>query len=334
MEDLSNIIKISINEIKDLFKKIKENKESLKLKILTIFTKIRNSINDREDALLLEVDKIYDGIYCNEDIIQECEKLPNKTKLHLEKGRKLKKEWNKNKLTALINDCINIENNIKEITSINEKIKKFNSNLKTEIKFNLEEDEINYFLENIKVFGEIVVKKLKFEYKFKKCPNNIKEERKFIVTGENDNILTKTGTDNNWAGTICEYSFDEMKEYKWKIKILNTRNNDIMVGVAPGDFDINSSLYNTHGWYLYCYKDYKHPPLYSGPPFRYSNRQTNLNKVKNEIIIVMNMKERSLKFLIDNLDKGFSYVNIPIKKPVFPAVLLFNKNDSVEICNC
>ena len=45
----------------------------------------------------------------------------------------------------------------------------------------------------------------------------------------------------------------------------------------------------------------------------------------------MIMKKRTLKFLINNQDKGDSYTNIPIDKPLFPAILLYNKNDSFEI---
>ena len=45
----------------------------------------------------------------------------------------------------------------------------------------------------------------------------------------------------------------------------------------------------------------------------------------------MNMKKRTLKFIINNEYKGDSYTNIPIDKPLFPAVLLYNQNDSVEI---
>ena len=45
----------------------------------------------------------------------------------------------------------------------------------------------------------------------------------------------------------------------------------------------------------------------------------------------MNMKKRSLKFIINNEDKGDSYTNIPIDKPLYPSVLLWNINDSVEI---
>ena len=45
----------------------------------------------------------------------------------------------------------------------------------------------------------------------------------------------------------------------------------------------------------------------------------------------MNMKKRTLKFIINNEDKGDSYTNIPIDKPLFPAICMNNKDDSVEI---
>jgi len=150
------------------------------------------------------------------------------------------------------------------------------------------------------------------------------------LSGENNNIVTKTGA-NNWMGTICENELDKsIEEHKWKIKILKSQNKYIMVGVAPIDFDINKSNHSTCGFYLYC----ANSNLYSGPPFIYTNKQTNLSKVNDEVIVIMNMKKRTLKFIINNEDKGDSYTNIPIDKPLFPAVLLFCQNDSVEISEC
>ena len=102
-----------------------------------------------------------------------------------------------------------------------------------------------------------------------------------------------------------------------------------MVGVAPIDFDIHSSSYNNCGWYLYC--RYSPPSLYSGPPFNYTNLKTNLSGIDEEVVVVMNIKKRALKFIINNEDKGDSYTNIPIDKPLFPVVLLYYKNDSIEI---
>ena len=80
LEDLSNSLESSINEIKKLFDEINENKEQLKLKIQKVFTNIRNSINNREDELLIEVDKEFNNLYGNEDIIKNGEKLPRKNK--------------------------------------------------------------------------------------------------------------------------------------------------------------------------------------------------------------------------------------------------------------
>ena len=94
LEDLSNDLDNSIKELKTIFNKINENKEELKTKIQNIFTKIRTTLNEREDELLLEVDNKYNDIFCNEDIIKESEKLPNKIKISLEKGKLINNEWN------------------------------------------------------------------------------------------------------------------------------------------------------------------------------------------------------------------------------------------------
>ena len=100
-----------------------------------------------------------------------------------------------------------------------------------------------------------------------------------------------------------------------------------MVGVNTIDFDINSSDFIKSGWYINCYGS----SLYSGPPFNYNNKTTNLGIVKNEIIIVMDMNKGSLKFIINNEDKGESYNNIPLDKPISPSIFLGSLNDSVEI---
>ena len=68
--------------------------------------------------------------------------------------------------------------------------------------------------------------------------------------------------------------------------------------------------------------------------FIYSSKSTNLNKIKDEIIIVMNMKRRNLKFTIDNEDKGESYSDIYFDKPIFLSILLYDKDDSFKIIKC
>ena len=154
LEDLSNSLKSSIAELKTIVEKISKSKEDIKLDIQKIFTKIRNAVNNREDELLLEVDKQFEKYYFNENIIKESEKLPNKINTSLEKGKLIDKEWDKiNKLNSLINDCINIENDIKIINDVNEKIKKCNS-FNFKIIFNQGTQE-NSILQSIKEFGII-----------------------------------------------------------------------------------------------------------------------------------------------------------------------------------
>ena len=166
------------------------------------------------------------------------------------------------------------------------------------------------------------------KYSFRECPPGIKENRKYVVTGDNKNIITKI-SNSETMGTICENELDKsIEEHKWKIKFLKTKSREINVGVAPIDFDIlSTNQYKSCGYYLYC----NDSTLYSGPPFNYRRKETNLSEIKDEVIVIMNMKKRTLKFIINNEDKGDSYTNIPIDKPLFPAVLFCNKDDSIEI---
>ena len=169
-----------------------EKKEELKLKIQKIFTNIRNIINNREDELLLEIDNKYNDKYIDENIYKEIEKLPNKIKISLEKGKLLDNEWdNDNKLYTLINICINIENNIKDINILKDKIKNFNDNINTNIIFYPDkEKDINIFIDKIKCFGKIEDDNIFNIYKISKIINNNMEYNLLLKNwiNPNDNI--------------------------------------------------------------------------------------------------------------------------------------------------
>ena len=162
LENLSNTLNQSINQLKIIIETINNNKEELKLKVQKIFTTIRSEINEREDKLLLDINKIYQDKFFKEDIIKECEKLPNKIKISLEKGKIIDENWTEeNKLNYLIDNCINIENNIRNINTINETIKKCNNSKKIKIIFIPEEEsKINQFVETIRKFGYICEDKI------------------------------------------------------------------------------------------------------------------------------------------------------------------------------
>ena len=323
LEDLENKFNQEMNKLKDIFQKIEKDKDDLKLNVQNIFTKIRNIINEREEQLLLEVDNMFNNKYFDEVIIKKGEKLPKQIKISLEKGKLLDKEWDNNNLYSYINDCIKIENNIKEINIINEKVNKFQHKNQAKMEFYPKGESLNNFLKSLSSYGKISLN----NFQFKECPKQINKSREYILSGVDKNIITKTGS-RSWTGTICEYELDKsIEEHKWKIKIIKTVNKHIMIGVAPIDFDIASSKYNNCGWYLYCYDS----TLYSGPPFNYSSKNTNLSGVKDEVVVVMNMKKRALRFIINNEDKGDSFTDIPIDKPISPSIFLIDINDSVEI---
>ncbi len=342
IKDLSINLEQSINELKELFEKINKDKEELKLEVQKIFTKIRNTINEREDVILLEIDDIYEKTFCNENLIKDSEKLPKKIKDSLEKEKIINEKIKNCKLNSTINDCINLEKNIKEINLINEKIKEAKIN-KLEIKFTPKNNDLNKFLEEIKQFGKISYQKIGNEinnipmnniniiYKFKECPLNLKDFKKYSVSGENNNILTKMGQ-TAWTGAICENVLKNPMEYKWKIKIKSSLYKNIVIGVTPIDDNMNMNKFSfkRSGWYLNC----NNSNLYSGPPFNCYNKSIGLKKVKDEVIVVMNINKRTLKFIIDNEDKGECYTDIPLDKDISPVVFLHETNDSIEIIGC
>ena len=155
LEDLSKTLEDSIKKIKEIFEKISLDKEELKKKITKIFTNIRNEVNNREDKLLLEIEEKYQDLYFKEDIIRDYEKLPTKVNLLLEKNKKKEINDNEQELNVLINNCLEIENNIKNINDINEKISTASDVKKATILFYPDDEEINKFLEMIKGFGKI-----------------------------------------------------------------------------------------------------------------------------------------------------------------------------------
>ena len=147
----------------------------MKLKVQKIFTKIRNLINDREDELLKEIDEQFNNLYFNESTIKDYENLPKKIKISIDNVKKINEDWeNNDNLISLINDCINIEDNIENINSINKKIIKFNHNLKIQIKFIPEEKGIEKLLETIKMFGNVYYYR---NFIFRECPQNIEEKK-------------------------------------------------------------------------------------------------------------------------------------------------------------
>ena len=194
LEDLSNSFNNIFKELKECFENVEKSKENLKLKVQKAFTKIRTALNEREDKLLEEIDNLYDKRYFNEEVIKKGEKLPKNIKVSLDKGKQIDKEWGIDNLASYINDCINIENNIKSINIIKESINNYKTNNKISIGFTPDEESIKEFLKTINSFGDLHLN----IFKFRECPPNLNNNRIYTLSGDNKNIFTKTGSAVGW----------------------------------------------------------------------------------------------------------------------------------------
>ena len=318
LQNISDSLQTSIIKLKESFEAINKEKEELKIKIQKIFTDLRNNLNNREDELLSKVDEIFDIIPFNEKKIKDLEKLPNKIKISLEKGNKINNEWNnENELCSIINGCLYIENNIKDIKLINSE----NINYKSlNLRFFPEENKINELKDTIKNFGDI--REYNTFLKNEIVLNNLND---YNLSGENNDIITKIGNDG-YRGTLILNELERSKENSWKIKLLNSTDNfHYYLGVATSDFNINAN-YSHCGWYLYVYNQ----RLYTSNENNIANNNFKADIPKSEIKIVMNMKERTLKFIIDGKDNGIAFKDIPLDKPLYPAIYMYYENDSLQ----
>ena len=156
LKEISNTIQKRLEELKNIFILVDEKKQEIKKHIQNVFTKLRNELNNREEELLLNVDKTFDDNYFDEKIIKESEKLPEKIKDLLTKTENGNNYYNEKQLSLFINFCINVENNIKSINEINTNIQKCkNVENKKIIFLPKDEESINELILNIKKFGKL-----------------------------------------------------------------------------------------------------------------------------------------------------------------------------------
>jgi hypothetical protein len=213
LEEISKKIDKSINELKKIFENLNKKKEKIKEDIQKTFTKIRNIVNEREDEILSQVDKKYEELFFKEDLIKQSEKLPNKIKISLEKGKIDDNQWeDKDKLNSLIYYSICIENNIKEINTINDNMKKSTSNIDLNIIFKPEGDEINNFLESIKKFGNLDITK---NFEKKNNDDEIRKEELIELFDNEYNILNILEDGNEFKQKIVELNYNEEKIRDW-----------------------------------------------------------------------------------------------------------------------
>ena len=131
-EKLKEKLKLIEEIIRNNAVKMEKNKEQAKKEIQAIFTKIRNEINKKEDELLLLVDKKFSELFLDKEKIKKNEIKINYIKKNIKDSKINDNDWNeKDKLSLLINNYLNIEKDIISIDNLKknreEKNKNFNN---------------------------------------------------------------------------------------------------------------------------------------------------------------------------------------------------------------
>ena len=322
LEEISINLEQSIKLMKDFGEKLDEQKEKLKLNVQNIFTKIRNEINNREDELLKEIDKRCEKLFLDENMIKSSEKLPIKIKNSLEKGKMIEKEWDKNKLSSLINECINIENNIKDINLLNDGLKKFKDN-ENKLEIEIKEEDIKNILDKINILGNIY-EQGKFRFKFQEGRN---------YTLDKDGLVAKkTGGGNTWnCSIIGNKEIPKNKISTWKIKLNNfcIKNNtwNILIGIGPKN-EKNVDYFYNYCWSFIC--GCSKLSNKSGSEYNYNNHTGKL-KQDDIVEVIADRKKGDLTFAVNNINYGSTNIKIPENEELYPIVLICDQGQIVEI---
>jgi hypothetical protein len=237
LEEISNTLKESIDNLIKTNEKIAKDREEIHLKIEKTFSKIRSKVNNREEEILAEVNGLFDKMYIDEKNLKKWDELPNSIKSSLEKGKKI--ESNDDKLVLFIDECINIENNLKEINKINQIIKKNIDKGYKEVQFNFDEEQIDSLLGYIKIFGNISVNNFDSSIlhtnikKQETIINWIREKtNKNFIRFEKIFIMNKNGSSSKDFHKYCDNNGPTLT-------LIKTINNKIFGGFTPLNWDIS-----------------------------------------------------------------------------------------------
>ena len=173
---------------------------------------------------------------------------------------------------------------------------------------------------------------------WRECPDHVYKKRKYSVDKKNPRTATKINSSNGYYCTIIgNTTLPHNKVTSWNIKILKSKRNNgcsIYIGVAPSNINQNDDNCEKCGWYFDCYCS----TLCSGPPHIHKNKKYGPRKGEGQYVyegdsvgIVMDTTNGELSFVVNGVNLGVAYDGIPLDKPLVPCVVLFNKDDSVEL---
>ena len=324
LKNLSKNLEEIINNLKKIYVNINEEKEQLKLKTQKIFTKIRNELNIREDKILSDIDAFFENNFFKEEIIKKSEKLPNRIKLSLEKCKNIS-EKDEYDVNNIINNCLILEKNVKDINTINDIIKNSNNLINKKIQlFPDNEEEINQLISKLKSLIDISISPQKYTFKFNPNLNTNYQ------VSENGLIATKKGNFEWDCVILGDKEIPKNVISRWKIKlkyICNyTRNSwSILIGIGPNYDD--SKNFHHKCWSFICGE--------STINIRNKVSQCGLNKERLKsgsiIEVIVDRVKGHLSFIVNGQNTGVVCKEIPKDEILYPFVSLYDNEQIVEI---
>ena len=252
-----------LEEIKNISEKINLKKENIKLNVMKIFTELRNAINNREDELLKEIDKRFNDIYFNDNIIKENEIFKNDFKTYINQNKNIKTQNTEiiqfiNELDKLNEKCGNIENKIKQLSAICNK----SNNYDVKMEFKPGHGGLGDILNKLRNFGDILIDENN-GLKIYKCFNTKTEENNVLLISNQKfailhNLLKLNKRINNISIFPPEFIIPRLiyeDIYQYKIIIYDLQNSGYSATNNYEDikkyFEYGGNIIVTHDHWTY-----------------------------------------------------------------------------------
>ena len=175
------------------------------------------------------------------------------------------------------------------------------------------------------------------DWEWADCPQDVSPERVYMTYESGYKRAAVKRGNYGYSNVIGRKHIGMNCVTSWSVGVLKSRDgNGVFVGVAPFDIDQNNDQnYESCGWYFSCYNSV----LISGPPHNYKGDKEygprlgdgHYVRTGSSIGVMMDTTKGELSFAMNGASLGVAYEGIPLDKPLVPCVLLWFRNDSVEL---
>lgn len=299
----------ALEALQDAYDDATQRRDELQRKIREFFSFVKDEVSRREAQMLTDVERCWDEKYDYSDLILQATERIDSVREAAGSG-----------------ECAgpSAEGYVHVLRDICEKASQVEKRA-FELEFSADNDEVKASIWALGSLG--------YHCGFKPCPAGTVANKRYAVSGVHSEVATKVEVNGCWSAAIGDTAVPRSGgAVKWAIRPVSVQDGLFMVGVAPANIDLNEDLpHMTCGWYFYC----KDAMFYSNP---YAHRRTtkykkwsDAVKVSDEVGVVVDTGNRTISFVVANECLGPSYVDVPVDRPLVPAVCLYKINDSVKI---